>query len=94
VRRVKDFPIRSNAVILKLRGRSWRHKETAETTSRDLSFIIEGNRYTKEAAAIFRDMRRDEALADQCGRTLHGSLLTALQEELHRPSSVAAAYSC
>ena len=39
LRRVQDFPIRSHAVFLKLRRRRWRHKETGETTSRDLSLL-------------------------------------------------------
>ena len=61
VRRVQDFPIRSHAVFLKLRRRRWRHKETGETISRDLSFIAEGSRFTKEVAAFLKDIRRDEA---------------------------------
>ena len=60
VRRVQDFPIRSHAVFLKLRRRRWRHKETGETISRDLSFIAEGSRFTKEVAAFLKDIRRDE----------------------------------
>ena len=61
VRRVQDFPIRSHAVFLKLRRRRWRHNETGETISRDLSFIAEGSRFTKEVAAFLKDIRRDEA---------------------------------
>ena len=61
VRREQDFPIRSHAVFLKLRRRRWRHKETGETISRDLSFIAEGSRFTKEVAAFLKDIRRDEA---------------------------------
>ena len=61
VRREQDFPIRSHAVFLKLRRRRWRHKEAGETISRDLSFIAEGSRFTKEVAAFLKDIRRDEA---------------------------------
>lgn len=61
VRLVQDFPIRSHAVFLKLRRRRWLHKESGETISRDLSFIAEGSRLTKEVAAFLKDIRRDEA---------------------------------
>lgn len=61
VRRVQDFPIRSHAVFLKLRRRRWRHKITGATISRDLSFIAEGSRFTKEVAAFLKDIHRDEA---------------------------------
>lgn len=52
VRRVLDFRIRSHPVFLKLQRRRWRHKETGETISRDLSFISEGSRFAKEVAAF------------------------------------------
>jgi hypothetical protein len=61
VRRVQDFPIRIHAVFLKLRRRRWRHKITGATISRDLSFIAEGSRFTKEVAAFLKDIHRDEA---------------------------------
>jgi len=37
--------------------RRWRHKETGSTISRDLSFIAEGSRFTKEVAAFFKELR-------------------------------------
>ena len=54
---IQDFPIRSHAAFLKLRRRRWRHKETGATLSRDLSFIAEGSRFTKEVAAFFKVLR-------------------------------------
>jgi hypothetical protein len=54
---IQDFPIRSHAAFLKLRRRRWRHKETGATLSRDLSFIAEGSRFTKEVAAFFKELR-------------------------------------
>jgi hypothetical protein len=50
-----------HAVFLKLRRRRWRHKITGATISRDLSFIAEGSRFTKEVAAFLKDIHRDEA---------------------------------
>lgn len=52
-RTIQDFPNRSHAAFLNLRRRRWRHIETGETISRDLSFIAEGTRFTKEVAAFF-----------------------------------------
>jgi len=53
---IQDFLIRSYAAFLKLRRR-WRHKKTGDTISRDLSFIAEGSRFTKEVAAFFKELR-------------------------------------
>jgi len=58
---IQDFPIRSHAAFLKLRRRRWRHKETGSTISRDLSFIAEGSRFTKEVAAFFKELRGEQA---------------------------------
>jgi hypothetical protein len=54
---IQDFPIRSHTAFSKLRRRRCRHKETGETISRDLSFIAEGTRFTKEVAAFFKELR-------------------------------------
>lgn len=56
-RRVRDFPIRGRGVVLKIRRRRWRHKQTKATLSRDLSFIAEGARFTQEVAAFFKELR-------------------------------------
>jgi hypothetical protein len=61
VRRVQDFQICSHPVFLELRRRRWRHKTTGATISRDLSFIAEGSRCTKEVAAFFKRYPSSEA---------------------------------
>lgn len=53
-KKIIDFPIRGRGVILKLRRRRWRHKQTKATLSRDLTFIAEGTRFTEEVAAFFK----------------------------------------
>ena len=54
---IQHFLIRSHAAFLKFRSPRWRHKETGATISRDLSFIAEGSRFTKEVAAFFKELR-------------------------------------
>jgi hypothetical protein len=57
-RRVQDFPLRGRPVYLIIRRRRWRHKTTSETLTRDLSFIAEGTRLTKDIAAFLKEIGR------------------------------------
>ena len=52
--RITDFPIRDHKVILVLRRRRWRNKETGETFVDRLSVTESGTRYSKEFAAFFK----------------------------------------
>ena len=54
-RRIQDFPLRGRPVFLILRRRRWQHKTTSETLTRDLSFIAEGTRLTKDIAAFLKE---------------------------------------
>ena len=56
--RIQDFPLRGRPVFLILKRRRWRHKETGASVSRELSFIAEGSRFTKEVAAFFKEIGR------------------------------------
>jgi transposase len=56
--RIQDFPLRGRPVFLILKRRRWRHKETGESVSRELGFIAEGSRFTKEVAAFFKEIGR------------------------------------
>lgn len=49
---VTDFPIRDHKVILKLRRRRWRNKETGESFVEQISVTEKGTRYSKEFAAF------------------------------------------
>lgn len=56
--RIQDFPLRGKPVFLILKRRRWRHKETGASVSRELGFIAEGSRFTKEVAAFFKEVGR------------------------------------
>ena len=50
---VTDFPIRDHKVMLKLRRRRWRDKQTGENFVEQISVTEKGIRYSKEFAAFF-----------------------------------------
>ena|ERR1017187_6871445 len=52
---VQDFPIRGRAVFITLMRRRWRHKQTQKSMSRDLGFVAEGSKFTKELADFLKD---------------------------------------
>lgn len=52
---IQDFPIRGRAVFLVIKRRRWRHKETGACISRDISFIAEGSKFTKELADFLKE---------------------------------------
>jgi transposase len=56
--RIQDFPLRGRPVFLILKRRRWRHKETGASVSKELGFIAEGSRFTKEVAAFFKEIGR------------------------------------
>ena len=53
--RITDFPIRDHKVILVLRRRRWKNKETGETFVDRISVTESGTRYSKEFAAFLKD---------------------------------------
>ena len=53
--RITDFPIRDHKVILVLRRRRWRNKETGETFVDRISVTESGTRYSKEFAAFLKE---------------------------------------
>ena len=52
--RITDFPIRDHKVILVLRRRRWKNKETGETFVDRISVIESETRYSKEFAFFFK----------------------------------------
>lgn len=53
--RITDFPIRDHKVILVLRRRRWKNKETGETFVDRISVAESGTRYSKEFAAFLKE---------------------------------------
>ena len=53
--RITDFPIRDHKVILVLRRRRWKNKETGETFVDRISATESGTRYSKEFAAFLKE---------------------------------------
>ena len=47
---VTDFPIRDHKVVLKLRRRRWKNKQTGESFVEQISVTEKGTRYSKEFA--------------------------------------------
>ena len=66
---VTDFPIRDHKVVLKLRRRRWKNKQTGESFVEQISVTEKGTRYSKEFAAFLK--RRMETSPVTC-RTLEG----------------------
>jgi hypothetical protein len=54
--KVLDFPIRDRAVILKVRCRKWKDKDTGKVYSRDWELKAKGTSYTKEFAAFLKKL--------------------------------------
>ena len=53
---IQDFPIRGNAVYLKIKRRRWRHKERPnEIIRNDFSFVAEGSGFTRELSDFLKD---------------------------------------
>ena len=52
---ITDFPIRDHKVILVLRRRRWKNKETGETFVDRISVTESGTRYSKEFAAFLKE---------------------------------------
>lgn len=53
--RITDFPIRDHKMILVLRRRRWKNKETGETFVDRISVTESGTRYSKEFAAFLKE---------------------------------------
>lgn len=51
---VTDFPIRDHKVVLKLRRRRWKNKQTGESFVEQISITANGTRYSKEFASFFK----------------------------------------
>jgi len=62
---VQDFPIRGQAVYLKIRRRRWRHKLTQKEITGDYSFIAEGSRLTQELSDFLKGTGRDPRRYDK-----------------------------
>ncbi len=56
--RIQDFPIRDHQVLLQVRRRKWRDKQTGKTYTRKWELKHEGTSYTKEFAAFLKKMFR------------------------------------
>ena len=52
---VTDFPIRDHKVVLKLRRRRWKDKQTGESFVERISVTEKGPRYSKEFAAFLKE---------------------------------------
>lgn len=52
---VQDFPIRGKGVLLRLRKRRWRHKQTQSIIKRDFTFIAGSSKFTTELSAFLKD---------------------------------------
>ena len=55
---ITDFPIRNRRVILQIRRRKWKDKETGKTYTRDWELKAKGTNYTKEFASFLKGMLR------------------------------------
>ena len=53
---IQDFPIRDHQVLLKVRRRIWRHKQTGKTYSKSYQLTHEGTSYTAEFAAFLKSI--------------------------------------
>lgn len=51
---ILDFPIRDKAVILRVRRRKWKNKETGKTYTRSWELKADGTSYTKEFAFFLK----------------------------------------
>ena len=56
---VTDFPIRDHKVVLKLRRRRWKNKQTGESFVEQNSVTEKGTRYSKEFAAFLKETYGD-----------------------------------
>ena len=56
---VTDFPIRDHKVVLKLRRRRWKNKQTGESFVEQISVTEKGTRYSKEFAAFLKETYGD-----------------------------------
>ena len=56
---VADFPIRDHKVVLKLRRRRWKKKQTGESFVEKISVTEKGTRYSKEFAAFLKETYGD-----------------------------------
>ena len=56
---VTDFPIRDHKVILKIRRRRWRDKQTGKSFVEKISITEKGTRYSKEFAAFLKETYGD-----------------------------------
>ena len=51
---VNDFPIRGKGVVLRLRKRRWRHKETKSIIKRDFTFLADSSKFTRELSDFLK----------------------------------------
>ena len=56
---ITDFPIRDHKVVLKLRRRRWKNKQTGESFVEKISVTEKGTRYSKEFAAFLKETYGD-----------------------------------
>ena len=56
---VTDFPIRDHKVVLKLRRRRWKNKQTGESFVEQISVTEKGTRCSKEFAAFLKETYGD-----------------------------------
>lgn len=58
---VTDFPIRDHKVILKIRRRRWKDKQTGKSFVEKISVTEKGTRYSKEFAAFLKGVYGDDS---------------------------------
>jgi hypothetical protein len=53
---IQDFPIRDHQVLLKVKRRIWRDKQTGKTYNKSYQLTHEGTSYTAEFAAFLKSI--------------------------------------
>ena len=54
--KIKDFPIRGKQVLLHIKRRRWKDRESSEIVSRDWSVVAKGTRMTEEFAIFLKGL--------------------------------------
>lgn len=52
---IQDFPLRGNAVYLRIKKRRWRNKKDKTILKRDFSFIADGSKFTQDLSDFLKD---------------------------------------
>ena len=55
---IQDFPLRGLSVILHIRRRRWKDKQSGKLVQRDWSLVATGTRLTEEFASFLKELNR------------------------------------